>query len=286
MVKAKSRVQKRFSFYYTHILGKVAMKIVVTKKIHQVRVRVPSSPYFNTTKDRKMSTIKALLLIVCLSSLQTVDAQWLRRGNAYSQTENGYRYKGKEYVRGRDLPDNMNCPCPMCRDLVNAYRVAHTTGVVSAKPSVLTAESASIKLIGTPHEHIAKLVEVFQINPDKDFTLLDPGCGDARILIYAAKKFNANGIGIEINPETYRLAVKNVKLAGLENKITIYFGDSRDFSFKLADGVVMFLFPDLISDLTKNFSELKSGTRVVSFSHEIPMNGCVQCEDIFVWEKE
>lgn len=202
--------------------------------------------------------------------------------SSYQKTENGYIYQGKEYIRGRDLPPNPNCPCPMCRDLVAAYNAAKN-GTLSQR-----IESASTKLISTPEEAIPRLIEVFEKDflEKSNFRLCDPGCGDARILIYAAKTYGIRGVGIEINPETYILAKKNVKDAGLEGRIEIRLGDSRKFNYDKVDGIVMFLFPELISDLTKKFDMLQSGVKVVSYSHEIPIDGAVQSEDIFVWRKE
>jgi hypothetical protein len=227
------------------------------------------------------------IALLCLCSLLWAtesQAQLFRRsyGSGYTTTQNGYYYRGKEYVRGRDLPDNPNCPCPMCRDLVNAYYAARSGQTITRQP----VESASTKLVGTPHDQLDKLVEVFQIEKGSNFVLLDPGCGDARILIHAVKKYGCRGVGIEINPETYKIAQAEVKKAGLEDKIALYNGDSRDYSWKQADGVVMFLFPELIQDLTKNFRDLKSGVKVVSWSHDIPMEGTVRCDDIFVWRKD
>lgn len=226
-----------------------------------------------------MKLFKLILLIVfCCLCVGDTQAQLFRRSRGYSTTENGYYYKGREYIRGRDLPDNPRCPCPMCRDLVAAYNAAK-------KNTKIKETSASTSLIGTPHDIVPKLVDVFMIN-SSDFVLLDPGCGDARILIDAVKRFDCRAVGIEINTETYKIALEQVKRAGLEDKITIRNGDSRDYSFKNVDGIVMFLFPDLISELANKFDELKPGTKVVSYSHDIPLENTIQCEDIYVWTKE
>ncbi len=228
--------------------------------------------------------------VLCLSLLFIQDTQaqiFLRKaGGGYSKTVNGYFYKGREYIRGRDLPDNPNCPCPMCVDLVKAYKLAHIVTSFSSEP-LLVSDSASTKLIGTPEDAIPSVLKIFKqkFKDNPNFRLLDPGCGDARLLIYAVKTYGIEGVGIEINPETYRIAKQKVKDAGLEGRITIILADSRTLEFDKVDGIVMFLFPDLITDLTKKFDELKSGARVVSYSHDIPIDGTVRCEDCYVWDK-
>lgn len=249
-----------------------------------------------------MRYLQILLLLAasfCFAP-STAEAQLFKRlgvsSASYGQTEYGYNYRGKKYVRGVDLPDNPNCPCPMCVDLVSAYMVTHPNyrplslkhlwPTANNEPSTFVEENASVKLVGTPQPIVEDIVKIFEIDPKKDFVLLDPGCGDARILIEAAKKYNARGIGIEINPETYMIARENIRKAGLEDKITLVNGDSRDYEFSNADGVVMFLFPDLIEDLTEKFDKLKSGVKVVSYSHDIPLDGTVILEDFYVWTKE
>jgi hypothetical protein len=240
-----------------------------------------------------------VVLLLVFSSLTISETQgqilrFLRRntqgstGSGYSETSNGYIYQGKEYIRGVHLPPNPNCPCPMCVDLVSAYYEARKPKVAGQPVAPPIRESASTKLIGTPEDAVPSVVKVFEkdFKENPNFVLCDPGCGDARLLIYAVKTYGVKGLGIEINPETHKIALQKVKEAGLEDRIEIKLGDSRDFKFDKVDGVVMFLFPDLISDLTKKFDTLKSGTKVVSYSHTIPLEGTVNSESIYVWRKE
>src|SRR5437870_6426290 len=48
----------------------------------------------------------------------------------------------------------------------------------------------------------------------------DLGSGDGRIVIAAAKKFGARGVGIEIDPELIRNATKNAAKAGVSDKVS------------------------------------------------------------------
>lgn len=246
-----------------------------------------------------MMRFLTVVLLLVFSSLTISETQgqilrFLRRntqgstGSGYSETSNGYIYQGEEYIRGVHLPPNPNCPCPMCVDLVSAYYEARKPKVTGQPVASPIRESASTKLIGTPEDAVPSVVKVFEkdFKENPNFVLCDPGCGDARLLIYAVKTYGVKGLGIEINPETHKIALQKVKEAGLEDRIEIKLGDSRDFKFDKVDGVVMFLFPDLISDLTKKFDTLKSGTKVVSYSHTIPLEGTVNSESIYVWRKE
>ena len=50
--------------------------------------------------------------------------------------------------------------------------------------------------IPTPQDVVDRMLEVAQVT-NKD-TLYDLGCGDGRIVITAAKKFGAHGVGIDV----------------------------------------------------------------------------------------
>src|SRR5690242_5868164 len=48
----------------------------------------------------------------------------------------------------------------------------------------------------------------------------DLGSGDGRIVILAAKKYGARGVGIEIDPELIKEATRNAAKAGVADKVT------------------------------------------------------------------
>src|SRR4051795_7099794 len=53
----------------------------------------------------------------------------------------------------------------------------------------------------------------------------DLGSGDGRIVIAAAKKFGARGVGIEIDPERTREATANARAAGVADKVSFVTDD-------------------------------------------------------------
>src|SRR5688572_13269127 len=50
--------------------------------------------------------------------------------------------------------------------------------------------------------------------------LIDLGSGDGRIVILAAKRFGARGLGIEINPELVAKSRANARNAGVESRVS------------------------------------------------------------------
>src|SRR6266496_1428633 len=53
----------------------------------------------------------------------------------------------------------------------------------------------------------------------------DLGSGDGRIVIAAAKKFGARGVGVELDPELIKTATKNARKAGVADKVTFIQAD-------------------------------------------------------------
>jgi SAM-dependent methyltransferase len=93
----------------------------------------------------------------------------------------------------------------------------------------------------------------------------DLGCGDGRIVIAAARKFGARGVGIDINPERIAEARANAKKAGVEHLVKFIEQDLFEADIHEASVVTLFLLNHINMKLKpKLLSDLKPGTRVVS----------------------
>ncbi len=118
----------------------------------------------------------------------------------------------------------------------------------------------------TPHDAVEDMLDQLDLGPDD--VLYDIGAGDARILIAAVERFGCRAVGIELNPETAALARRRVREAGC-GRIRIVQGDARRFDLGAADGVCVYLFPDLMAELVSRI-----WCPIVSYSHEIPGRNC------------
>jgi cyclopropane fatty-acyl-phospholipid synthase-like methyltransferase len=106
----------------------------------------------------------------------------------------------------------------------------------------------------------------------KTDVVYDLGCGDGKIVIAAAKKFGARGVGIDINPDLVKVANENAAKAGVADKTTFIVGDIFDpkVTFSDASIVTLYLLPELNRRLMPRLkTELKPGTRIVSNSFEM-----------------
>ena len=99
----------------------------------------------------------------------------------------------------------------------------------------------------------------------------DLGCGDGRILIIAAKEFNAYGVGIEKRRDLVEEAIRNVKKAGVEDRVIIIEGDFFEIDISEADVVTLYLLTSVNEKLRPKLErELKPTARVVSHDFEVP----------------
>ncbi|EAL67189.1 hypothetical protein DDB_G0280421 [Dictyostelium discoideum AX4] len=81
---------------------------------------------------------------------------------------------------------------------------------------------------------IKSMLEISSI--DSDDVVLDLGCGDGRIVIYAAKHYGIRGIGLDINPELIKSANENAKKEGVDHLVLFKVQDfaNESFDFKLS----------------------------------------------------
>jgi SAM-dependent methyltransferase len=122
--------------------------------------------------------------------------------------------------------------------------------------------------VTTPAEVVRAMIEVARIH--KHDVVYDLGCGDGRILIAAARRFGARGVGVDIDPERVREARAKVAAHRLAGRIEIRQGDLFETDIREATVVTIYLLPDANLRLrSKLLKELRPGTRIVSHSFDM-----------------
>jgi hypothetical protein len=140
------------------------------------------------------------------------------------------------------------------------------------------AELAVTKLHPTPYEELHTLLPL--LTPENGQVVADLGCGDGRVLLAVCKKYNCKGLGIELNPDSARMAVESAAVLAIP--ITIKVGDILDQSYDNVDIVYMYLYTPLIKRV---IPKLRRGTRVVTYLHS-PHPTATQIGDFYVWTKQ
>jgi hypothetical protein len=99
--------------------------------------------------------------------------------------------------------------------------------------------------------------------------LIDLGSGDGRIVVQAARKYGARGLGVDIDPNLVDLAQKNARKAGVESLARFEAKDFFELDFSGADIVTAYLLPEINLKLMPKLLKMKPGSRVVT--HDFDM---------------
>lgn len=135
-------------------------------------------------------------------------------------------------------------------------------------PGQLKPPNADVIYIPTPDEVVEAMLEFAQVKSTD--VVYDLGSGDGRIPIYAAQKYGARGVGVEINPILVQEANENAKQAGVANRVRFVQQDMFQADITEATVVTLFLLESLNERLRPKLqAELGHGARIVS--HEFRM---------------
>lgn len=125
------------------------------------------------------------------------------------------------------------------------------------------ARGPDVIFVPTPNDVVNKMLELARVTA-KDI-VYDLGCGDGRIVITAAQKFGARGVGIDIDPQRIREARDNASRGKVNDKVRFVQGDLFEADISEATVVTLYLLTELNLKLRpKLMSDLQPGTRVVS----------------------
>ena len=122
--------------------------------------------------------------------------------------------------------------------------------------------------VPTPNEVVDTMLKLAAVT--KADTVYDLGCGDGRIVISAAQKYGAHGVGIDIDPQRVAEATENAKKAKVSDRVTIRRGDLFEADISGATVVTLYLLTALNLKLRPKLEkELKPGTRIVSHAFDM-----------------
>jgi len=119
--------------------------------------------------------------------------------------------------------------------------------------------------VPTPDDIVAKMLEVAGVT--KDDVIYDPGCGDGRILITAAKKYGCRGVGIELSPKLVRDARASAVRNRVERQVRILEEDIYTVDMSEATVVTLYLLPGMNVKLIPQLQKLKPGARIVAHDY-------------------
>ncbi|MEW5791168.1 MAG: SAM-dependent methyltransferase [Pseudomonadota bacterium] len=129
-------------------------------------------------------------------------------------------------------------------------------------------QPADVPFVPSPEDVVDRMLQLAGVR--KGDVVYDLGSGDGRIVIAAAKKYGARGVGVDIDPERIEEARENARKAGVADRVKFVQQDLFDADIHEATVVTLYLLPNVNQRLRpKLLRELKPGTRVVSHSFDM-----------------
>jgi SAM-dependent methyltransferase len=111
---------------------------------------------------------------------------------------------------------------------------------------------------------------LYLAQPKAGERLVDLGSGDGRIVIEAAKRFGATGLGVDIDPRLVDLARANAKRAGVESLASFEIQDLFETDLHGVNVVTMYLLPEVNLQLVPRLiAQLTPGARIVSHDYDL-----------------
>ena len=149
-----------------------------------------------------------------------------------------------------------------------AMLLAGCAGFDGAEPAVISSSETPILISDVPfvwsgNEVVEAMLKLGSVGPQD--VVYDLGCGDGRIVIAAAAKYGARGVGIDIDPAPLRFAAAGAKRAGVAGRVRFVRGNMFDADLRPATVVTLYLSESVNRRLLpKLLGELAPGTRIVS----------------------
>lgn len=116
--------------------------------------------------------------------------------------------------------------------------------------------------VPSPLSTVDEMLRLAEVGPGD--VVYDLGAGDGRVVIAAAVKFGARGVGVEIHGELVALARQGAARAGVADRVRFLQQDLFKTDLREATVVALYLSPNFNLKLRPTLLALAPGTRVVS----------------------
>ena len=118
-----------------------------------------------------------------------------------------------------------------------------------------------------PKAILGQMIEFSQPGPDRK--VYDLGSGFGKILFRVAQTSGATCVGVEVDPVKVWWTRRQVRVKGLQGKVTVQKGNLLDADISSADIVFVFLWDGIMQKLKERvLAQMKPGSVVVSYYHE------------------
>jgi len=135
-------------------------------------------------------------------------------------------------------------------------------------PLVGLAAEKDVRYEPTPYSTVRAMLKLADVGSND--VVYDLGSGDGRIVITAAKKYGARGVGIEINPQLVAESNASARAAGVSHLVQFIQADLFATDLSAATVVTLYLSTSLNERIRPRLMrELRPGSRVVSHVYDM-----------------
>ena len=129
-------------------------------------------------------------------------------------------------------------------------------------------DDGTTPFVVSPDAVVERMLQLAQ--PKAGERLVDLGSGDGRIVIEAAKRFGATGLGVDIDPKLVNLARENARRAGVGPLTRFEVQDLFETDLHGVSVVTMYLLPEVnLKLLPRLIDQLRPGARIVSHDYDL-----------------
>jgi SAM-dependent methyltransferase len=165
------------------------------------------------------------------------------------------------------------------RALTAGLATAASMAAASAGAQQTKPPTPDIHFVPTPTAIVDAMLKLARVTATD--VIYDLGSGDGRIVIAAAQKYGARGVGVEIDPELIKKATRDARKANLTGHVTFVQADLFKTDLSEASVVTLFLSPSINRRLEAKLKrELKPGSRIIS--HRFPIDDWTPDQDVLV----
>ena len=142
-----------------------------------------------------------------------------------------------------------------------------------------------VPYVATPQVTVDEMLRLANVGP-QDF-VLDLGSGDGRIVVTAARKFGARGLGVDLDWRLVLQGEENARQAGVADRVRFLEQDLFQTDLSQATVITTYLLPFVMLRLRPSVLALKPGTRIVSHDFDFgdwrPDQKTSVRKNVFLW---